>query len=86
MLAASPQTGTPGAVLIGEGEAVVEAEVEFKARTCWWAPATHAAQANGQIWRRTATILQALDEIQVRESLSQDRPSFLQVRAGNPIL
>lgn len=35
ILAASPQTGTPGTVLIGEGEVVVEVEVEFKARACW---------------------------------------------------
>lgn len=61
--AASPQTGTPGtdggAALVVEMDVVVGAEVEFKARTCW-APATLATQANGRIWRRAATILQAL--------------------------
>lgn len=35
MLAARPQTGTPGAVLMGDGEVVAEVEVEFNARTCW---------------------------------------------------
>lgn len=93
ILAASPQTGTPGTVgiaggaaLVEDAEVVVAAEVEFKARPCWYAPATHAAQANGQIGRRTAAILRVVEEIRARESLPHQATNhpLLQVRAETP--